>query len=250
MTRRYSDSRVVLVTGGARGIGLATGRRFLAQGMRVALLDVARQILDEAGADLDEFKDRVILQTASVTDRGQVAMVLDYVLTRWGRLDILVNNAGINRSGGIFDQSETDWDAVINVNLKGTFVASAVCAVPMRDQGWGRIVNVGSIGAAGLGASPAYAASKAGLVGLTKQMARELGQDGITANLVAPGVTTTEWVSRHLPEERRQQTAAATPTGRIGEPDDVAATIAFLASDDARHITGQVVSVSGGYWMP
>jgi 3-oxoacyl-[acyl-carrier protein] reductase len=139
---------------------------------------------------------------------------------------------------------------VVDVNLTGAFVATSVAAKPMRDQASGAIVNVGSIGAAGFGASPAYAASKAGLIGLTRQGARELGAFGITVNYVAPGVTTTEWVERNLGQERIEASAAATPLKRVGTPDDVAATIVFLASPAARHVTGQVISVSGGSWMP
>jgi len=120
----------------------------------------------------------------------------------------------------------------------------------MRAGHGGAIINIGSIGAAGLGASPAYAASKAGLIGLTRQMARELGPDGITVNVVAPGVIRTEWVLRHLGPERLAATEEASPLRRVGEPDDIAGVVSFLASKDARHVTGQVISASGGAWMP
>jgi 3-oxoacyl-[acyl-carrier protein] reductase len=175
---------------------------------------------------------------------------VEAIVGEWGRLDVLVNNAAVNRPGGIFSQPDEDWAAVIAVNLTGVFVASSVAAPPMVAGRWGAIVNIGSIGAAGMGASPAYAASKAGLIGLTRQMARELGPDGVTANVVAPGVTTTDWVARNLGTDSMEATAAATPLRRLGTPEDIAGVVSFLASADARHVTGQVISASGGMWMP
>jgi 3-oxoacyl-[acyl-carrier protein] reductase len=168
----------------------------------------------------------------------------------WGRLDVLVNNAAVNRAGGLLTQTDAEWDAVLETNLKGAFVTSAAAAPAMQAHKHGAIVNIGSIGAAGMGASPAYAASKAGLIGLTRQMARELGPDGITVNLVAPGVTTTDWVLRNLGESSIAAAEANSPLRRVGTPEDIAGVVAFLASNDARHLTGQVISASGGTWMP
>lgn len=244
------EQRVALVTGGGRGIGLATARRFLAEGLCVVITDISERALATARETLAEHANDVLFATASVTDRAAVERVVADALARWGRLDALVNNAALNRPGGTFDQSDADWQAVIDVNLTGAFVTTSVAAKPMRDRGSGAIVNVGSIGAGGFGASPAYAASKAGLIGLTRQGARELGTFGITVNYVAPGVTATEWVERNLGAERMQASAEASPLKRVGQPEDVAAMITFLASPAARHVTGQVVSVSGGSWMP
>jgi NAD(P)-dependent dehydrogenase (short-subunit alcohol dehydrogenase family) len=244
------EQRVALVTGGSRGIGLATAMRFLDEGVRVVITDISERALDGAREKLAGRADDVLLANASVTDRAAMERVVADTLARWGRLDALVNNAALNRPGGTFDQLDSDWQAVIDVNLTGAFVATSVAAKPMRDQGSGSIVNVGSIGAGGFGASPAYAASKAGLIGLTRQGARELGAFGITVNYVAPGVTVTEWVERNLGAERIQASAEATPLKRVGTPEDVAAMVTFLASSAARHVTGQVISVSGGSWMP
>jgi NAD(P)-dependent dehydrogenase (short-subunit alcohol dehydrogenase family) len=244
------EQRVALVTGGSRGIGLATAMRFLDEGTRVVITDISERALDAAREKLSARTEDVMLANASVTDRPAMEKVVADTLGRWGRLDALVNNAALNRPGGTFEQPDSDWQAVIDVNLTGAFVATSVAAKPMRDQGSGTIVNVGSIGAGGFGASPAYAASKAGLIGLTRQGARELGAFGITVNYVAPGVTATEWVERNLGAERIEASAASSPLKRVGTPEDVAAMITFLASPAARHVTGQVISVSGGSWMP
>jgi NAD(P)-dependent dehydrogenase (short-subunit alcohol dehydrogenase family) len=245
-----AGERVALVTGGGRGIGLACVTRLLADGFRAGVVEINEQAIASARAALARQEDRVHFATASVSDRATMARAVAEIVARWGRIDVLVNNAAVNRSGGLLTQSDTDWHAVLETNLTGAFVASAVVAAVMREQRSGAVINIGSIGAAGFGASPAYAASKAGLIGLTRQMAHELGPDGITVNLVAPGVTTTGWVLRHLGPERVAATEAATPLRRVGTPEDIAGVVAFLASADARHVTGQVISVSGGSWMP
>jgi NAD(P)-dependent dehydrogenase (short-subunit alcohol dehydrogenase family) len=243
------DERVAIVTGGGRGIGLACVHRLLADGYRVAVVDINKRAMTALQADPAVPAGCMQLISASVTDRAAMAQAVQGLLERWGRVDALVNNAGINKPGGITNQTDADWAAVIDVNLTGPFVCSAVAAAAMQRQG-GAIVHVGSIGAAGMGASPAYAASKAGLIGLTRQMARELGPDDITVNLVAPGVTLTDWVERNLGAERVTAAAASAPLRRAGTPEDIAGVISFLLSQDARHITGQVLSASGGAWMP
>jgi 3-oxoacyl-[acyl-carrier protein] reductase len=245
-----SEGKVALVTGGGRGIGLACAVRLLADGYRVGVVEINEKAVSSARESLVEAEDRVVFSPASVTDRAAMEGAVQELVGRWGRLDLLVNNAALNRPGGLFSQTDADWQAVLAVNLTGAFVVSAAAAAVMRAQHTGAIVNIGSIGAAGFGASPAYAASKAGLIGLTKQMAHELGPAGITVNLVAPGVTTTDWVERNLGPERIAAAAASAPLRRVGTPEDIAGIVAFLASKDARHITGQVISASGGAWMP
>jgi NAD(P)-dependent dehydrogenase (short-subunit alcohol dehydrogenase family) len=242
--------RVAIVTGAGRGIGLATVERLLADGFVVAAVDVSERLVAELATRETSPPGRLRAENASVTDRGSFQRAVSAVVSGWGRVDVLVNNAGINKPGGVLDQRDDDWDAVLAVNLKGAFVATSVVARVMQQQGSGSIVNVGSIGAAGLGASPAYAASKAGLIGLTRQAARELGPHGIRVNLVAPGVTTTEWVERYLGAEGIEGAARNAPLRRAATAADIAAVIAFLASDDSRHLTGQVISASGGAWMP
>lgn len=245
---RPSGEQVALVTGGSRGIGLACVRRLLADGFRVAAVDVNERALAEARAELAAEDARLYFAAASVADRTAMAAVAEAVATRWGGLDALVNNAGVNRPGGLLAQTDADWDAVLDVNLKGPFVCSAVCVPYLRGHG-GAIVHIGSIGAAGMGASPAYAASKAGLIGLARQMARELGPDEITVNVVAPGVTRTGWVERNLGEERIRVAGESVPSRRVTAPEEIAGAVAFLCGPDSRQITGQVISVSGGAWM-
>ncbi|HLZ69615.1 MAG TPA: SDR family NAD(P)-dependent oxidoreductase [Dehalococcoidia bacterium] len=240
--------RVALVTGGSRGIGLACVRRLLADGFRVAVVDVNERALAAAREELAGEQARLELAVASVSDRAQMAAAAARVAQRWGGLDALVNNAGVNRPGGLAAQNDADWDAVLEVNLKGPFVCSAVCLPHLRGRG-GAIVHIGSIAAAGMGASPAYAASKAGLIGLARQMARELGPEGITVNVVAPGVTRTGWVERNLGEARLRAAGEEAPLRRVTAPEEIAGAVAFLCGPDARQITGQVISVSGGAWM-
>jgi 3-oxoacyl-[acyl-carrier protein] reductase len=245
-----AGERVALVTGGGRGIGLACVVRLLHDGYRVAVVEINERAIAAAREQLAPEAGRLQFESASVSDRAAMTRVVSGLRERWGRLDALVNNAGVNRPGGIFEHSDADWDAVLDVNLKGPFVVTAVAAQLMREGEGGAIVNIGSIGAAGMGASPAYAASKAGLIGLTRQNARELGPYGITVNLVAPGVTTTDWVLRNLGPERVAAAEQSAPLRRVGAPEDIAGVVAFLVSPDARHVTGQVISPSGGAWMP
>lgn len=245
-----SDAPVALVTGGGRGIGLACVIRLLADGFRAGVVEINEKAIASARESLAGQHDRTRFMAASVADRAAMERAVQELVERWGRLDVLVNNAAVNRPGGLLTQPDGDWHAIIEVNLTGAFITSAVAAAAMRTRKYGAIINIGSVGAAGFGASPAYAASKAGLIGLTRQMARELGPDNITANLVAPGVTTTDWVLRNLGPERIAAAEEAAPLRRAGTPEDIAGAVAFLASKDARHITGQVISVSGGTWMP
>jgi NAD(P)-dependent dehydrogenase (short-subunit alcohol dehydrogenase family) len=241
---------VALVTGGGRGIGLACVERLLADGLRVGVVEINEKAILTARERVVGQAERVHFVAGSVADRAAMEVAAQELVGRWGRLDVLVNNAAVNRAGGLLSQTDAEWHAIIEVNLTGAFVTSAVVAAVMQERGCGAIINIGSIGAAGFGASPAYAASKAGLIGLTRQMARELGPQGITVNVVAPGVTTTEWVERNLGPERIAQAAETAPLRRVATPEDIAGAVSFLASRDARHITGQVISVSGGQWMP
>ncbi|MFQ5382327.1 MAG: SDR family NAD(P)-dependent oxidoreductase [Dehalococcoidia bacterium] len=242
--------RVAVVTGGSRGIGLAILTRLAKDGFRVVGLDINQRALAEAESGLAD-GDRVRFVEASVLDRPALERVAAEILDAWGRVDALVNNAGVNRPGTIFTQTDEQWDAVLATNLKGAFVASSVFATHLVAGDGGAIVNIGSIAASGRdGSSPAYSASKAGLIGLTRSLASELGRQGVRVNLVAPGVTLTGWVTRNVDPGRIRRMAEAAPLGRAAEPDDIAGAVSFLCSEDARHITGQVLSSSGGFWMP
>ncbi|MDA1062328.1 MAG: 3-oxoacyl-ACP reductase FabG [Chloroflexi bacterium] len=249
------DRRTALVTGGARGLGFAIAERLLADGYAVCVVDIHERRLEELAEREQREPERFMQAFASVSDPEAVAGVVDRVVARWGRLDLLVNNAGVNRRGGIFEHTIEDWSAVLAVNLTGTFLCSRAAAPVMRDaiaegrQPSAAIVNIGSTAGAGDGGgSIAYATTKAGIHVFTKSLAHELGPLGIRVNAIAPGATLTEWVRRNLDD--LEGSAAQTPLRRLGEPEDVAAAVAFLASDEARQITGQILSVSGGSWMP
>jgi 3-oxoacyl-[acyl-carrier protein] reductase len=253
-----ADRPVAIITGAARGLGLATAERLLAAepGYAACVLDVHERRIEELAAREQRDPDRFMAALASVTDPEAIAAIVARVLARWGRIDLLVNNAGLNRRGGILDHTLDDWNAVLAVNLTGAFVCSAAVAPVMRDaiaagrQPAGVIVNIGSTAGAAQGVgSIAYATTKGGLHVFTKALAHELGPHGIRVNAIAPGTTLTEWVERNL-GEGLDASAAATPLRRNGTPEDIANAIAFLASDQARHITGQILSVSGGTWMP
>lgn len=242
------NSRVAVVTGGARGIGLAIVTRLIKDGFRVAALDINDRAIEKETAAAGT-SDDVRFLSVPVTDHDAMQAVATELMDGWGRVDALVNNAGVNRPGTILTQSVEEFDAVIEVNLKGAFVASSVFAPRIAEQG-GAIVSIGSTAASGVDGSPAYSASKAGLIGLTRTMATELGHAGVRVNLVAPGITLTGWVSRNVDAKRMDKMKQAAPLGRAAQPEDIASVVAFLCSDDARHVTGQVISASGGSWMP
>lgn len=233
-------------------MGLAISERLLADGHAVLAVDVNARAFEgaEFRAVQERFPERLEAFEGSVTDAEAMQAAVELCRERWGGLDVLVNNAGLNRAGGMFDLDEASWDAVVAVNLKGAWLCCLAAVPAMEERGGGAIVSIGSVAGAGSGGSPVYAATKAGLVGFTKTIARELGPRGIRVNLVAPGITTTEWVLRNMPEASLEAARANSPLRRVGEPSDVAAAVAWLASEESRHVTGQVISVSGGEWMP
>ena len=233
--------RVALVTGAARGIGAATARAFGRAGAQVALLD--RETVDLAAAAAEAGGLAI---PADVTDAAAVRRAVDGVVARWGRLDILVNNAGIVRDAALADVTDDDWAATLDVNLRGTMLCARAAVPHMKAAGFGRILSATSIVAqTGNYGQTAYAASKAGIVGLTRTWARELGPRGITANAVAPGFIDTSMV-KSVPAKVMAAVVARTPAGRMGRPEEVAAVYLFLASDLASFINGAVVGVDGG----
>ncbi len=244
------SDRVVLVTGGSRGIGRASALKLAGLGARVA---VNYNQNEEAAAEV------VAAATASGTDaimvRGDVSTregaeaAVKATVERWNRLDILVNNAGITRDQLIMRLSEDDWDAVLDTNLKGAYLCSKLASRQMLRARWGRIINISSVvGQMGNAGQSNYAAAKAGLLGLTKSLAREFASKNITANAIAPGWIETDIVSG-LSDDARKFVLGQIPLGRYGEPDDVAGAVAFLASDAAAYITGQTLNVDGGMVM-
>ena len=247
--RQVSEKRVAVVTGASRGIGLAIARRLVAEGCAVVIADLDQEQAQQAAASIDPSGDSMGIKM-DVSNYDEVAQAVQQIRERYGRIDILVNNAGIIRRGTLETVTEEDWDAVITVNLKGTFNCCKHVVPIMLERGWGRIINVASI-AAKLGditSAPGYGPSKAGQVALTKTLARELAPKGITVNAVAPHAIETE-MSAQWSDEMRQRVIAGVPMGRLGKPEEVAAAVAFLASDEAGFITGATLDINGGTLM-
>lgn len=248
MPVRDLSGRVALVTGGSRGIGRAIALRLAARGALVAAAardDHARSVTDEIAAA----GWRAEALTLDVAAPGGADEAVKGVIERHGRLDILVNNAGIARDQLMLRLRREDWDAVLATNLTGTFLLTQAALKPMIRQRRGRIVSISSVvGQAGNAGQANYAASKAGLIGFTKSVALEVASRGITANVVAPGLIATD-MTQAITDAAREQWGARIPLGRLGTPEDVAAAVCFLASDEASYITGQVVAVNGGMYM-
>jgi NAD(P)-dependent dehydrogenase (short-subunit alcohol dehydrogenase family) len=242
-----SSQKVALVTGAARGIGLATAKRFLADGWRVALLDIEGELLNSAVADLANPENALALH-CDVADSKAVAGALAEIERRFGRLDALVNNAGVAVFAPLLETSDQDWKRVLEVNLTGPFLCTKAAAPLMREHGGGAIVNITSISAVRASTlRSAYGTSKAGLAHLTKQLAVELASLGIRVNAVAPGPVETAMAKAvHTPEIRADYHDAI-PLNRYGLEEELAEAVFFLCSDRSSYITGQVLAVDGGF---
>ncbi len=242
-----SSQRVALVTGAARGIGLATAKLFLSEGWKVALLDIESELLQGAVAALGKPDDTLAL-TCDVSDAAAVSSAMDAIATRFGRLDALVNNAGIAVFKPLLETTDEEWNRVLAVNLSGPFICCKAAAPLMREHGGGAIVNIASI--SGLRASTlrvAYGTSKAALIHLTKQLAAELASIGIRVNAVAPGPVDTAMAKAVHSKEIRADYHDAIPLNRYGLEEELADAIVFLCSARASYITGQVLAVDGGF---
>ena len=240
---------VALVTGAARNIGRAIAARLARDGFDLACVGRSVESLEGVVADVKGAGRRALALAADVTDEKAAAAAVAAAVEGLGGLDVLVNNAGITRDGLLVRMSSADWDAVLDVDLKGCFHFAKAAARPMMKARRGRIINVSSvIGLIGNEGQANYAAAKAGLLGFSKSLAKELGSRNILVNVVAPGYIETS-MTAGLPEPVKQKLWGSIPLGRFGSPEDVAGVVSFLASDDASYITGQVVTVDGGMVM-
>jgi 3-oxoacyl-[acyl-carrier protein] reductase len=238
--------RVAIVTGAGRGIGAAIARLFSRAGAHLALLDKDGATVSRTAEEIALAGGEALAFTADVTDAFAIERAFDQMAAEWNRLDILVNNAGIVLDAALEDVTDEDWAQTLDVNLRGAMVCTRAAVPHMLKNGYGRILSASSLVARnGNYGQTAYAASKAGLIGMTRTWARELGPKGITANCVAPGFIETEMV-RSVPEKVMRQMVARTPAGRMGTPEEVANVYLFLASDLASFVNGAVVGVDGG----
>ena len=244
-----SEKRLAVVTGAARGIGRAIVLELLKQDRIVAGLDINAEQLAELEDVVKKAGFTVITKCVDITDTDQLAETLDSLASEHGGIGILVNNAGITRDKLMMQMKEDDFDSVINVNLRAAFIATTIAVRSMVRNKFGRIINLSSVaGIMGQAGSSNYAASKAGLIGMTKSVAREVGKKNVTANCIAPGFIMTE-MTDVLPDAVKTAAKQIIPVRQFGRVEDVARAVAFLASDDAGYITGQVLCVDGGMAM-
>jgi 3-oxoacyl-[acyl-carrier protein] reductase len=241
------EDKVAIVTGAGRGIGLGVARAFAREGARVVLCDIDAELLSGALAEIESVDGEALVFAMDVTDRMQIHTVVQDVLERWGAIDILVNNAGIYEVLPVEEITEEQWDRLLAVNLKGAFLCCQAVIPAMKSQGRGRIINIASSAGktGGLLAGAHYSVSKAGLMCLAKQLARELGPHGITVNAVAPGRIDTPMI-RIATDEENEAFRLQTPLRRLGTAEDVANAVLFLASEEASFVTGEIMDVNGG----
>jgi 3-oxoacyl-[acyl-carrier protein] reductase len=243
------SSRVALVTGASQGIGRACALRLAKNGASVAVAARNQEKLNELVQEISAAGGKSAAFVVDVADEGQIKTAIKSVLADFGKIDILVNNAGITRDQLVMRMKRSDWDSVLNTNLTSAYLCIQQVIPSMLKQRWGRIINIASIfGQMGQAGQANYSASKAGLIGLTMAIAREVGSRSITCNAVAPGFIETP-MTAGLTEDFKKEALKAIPLGRIGTAEDVAAAVAFLASEESSYITGHVLSVNGGMLM-
>jgi 3-oxoacyl-[acyl-carrier protein] reductase len=241
--------KVAIVTGGARGIGRAIALAFAQEGADIAVADVNLEEAQKTAKDIEAIGRQALAVVMDVTDPVKVDEAVNKILDKFGKVDILVNNAGITKDNLLLRMSDADWDAVIKVNLKGTFNCTKAVSRPMVKQRYGKIVNIASIiGLIGNPGQANYSASKAGIIALTKTAAKELASRNINVNAVAPGFIQTEMTAK-LSEDLKEKMKQVIPMDKFGTPEDVAAVCVFLASEDSSYITGQTIVVDGGMVM-
>ena len=239
------ENKVAIVTGAGRGLGKGIAHKLAANGATIVVADMLAENANAVAAEIIANGGKAKAVATNVADKNSVNGLFEQTLNSFGSVDILVNNAGINRDGQLYKMSDDDWDQVIAVNLTGTFYCTRRAAQIMREKGYGRIINISSMSWLGNFGQANYAASKAGVVGLTKTASRELAKKGITCNAICPGFIETE-MTRSVPEKVWEIMVGKIASGRVGSADDVGNVVAFLASDEAAYVTGEVINVSGG----
>ena len=242
------SNKVALVTGSARGIGRAISLRLARDGADVVVNDIpaAAEALEGVAVEIKALQRRSLAVTADVSSAEDVNRMVETAINTMGRIDILVNNAGVTRDQLIMRMSDQEWDTVLNIDLKSVFLCTRAVVRPMLKQRWGRIISLASVvGIIGNAGQANYASAKAGVIAFTKSVAKEVASRGITANALAPGYIDTR-MTQALDEKQAEELKKKIPLGYAGTPDDVAAAVAFLASEDARYITGQVLNIDGG----
>jgi 3-oxoacyl-[acyl-carrier protein] reductase len=242
--------KTALITGSARGIGKAIAEEYAANGATVIISDVLQDKADETAAELKQkYNVETMAVKADVSKYEEVEALINQITEKFGRLDILVNNAGVTRDNLIMRMTEQEWDLVININLKGVFNCTKAVSRPMMKQRSGRIINITSVvGEMGNPGQINYSASKAGVIGMTKTTAKELGSRGIRVNAIAPGFIVSEMTDK-MTDQAKESLTRLIPLGNLGQPKDVAKAALFLASDMSEYITGQVINVCGGMVM-
>ena len=241
-----TEQRVAIVTGASRGIGKAIAKRLASDGCKVALVARNEEALNAVKGEIEQDGGVASTHVCDLADCNQFAGTIQAIADENDRLDILVNNAGMTRDGLLLRMTEEDFDAVIDVNLKATFIGCKTAARPMMKGRFGRMINITSVtGISGNAGQANYAAAKAGLVGLTKTIAKEFGSKGITANAIAPGYIETD-MTAVLGDDIKKGVEQMVPLRRYGQPEEIASAVSFLASDDGGYVTGQVLVVDGG----
>ncbi|MBC2724375.1 3-oxoacyl-ACP reductase FabG [Desulfosporosinus sp.] len=242
-------NRVAVVTGAAQGIGAAIVKRLLEDGAAsVVALDINQELLEQAAEELDPMGERVIPIKCNIADRVEVTDVFRKIYERLSKVDILVNNAGITRDAMFHKMTPEQWDSVISINLTSVYNCCQAVVNEMRKQKYGKIVNLSSTSAWGNIGQVNYSASKAGMIGMTKSLAKELGNKNITVNAIAPGLIDTE-MTRSMPEHLKTMALMLCPAARVGNPSEIASVVSFLASDDSSFVNGECIKVCGGFLM-
>lgn len=238
-------NKVAIVTGAGRGLGKGIALKLAAEGAKVVVADILEENALAVVAEITAAGGKAVSAVANIARKSEVEAMVSTAISAFGGLDIMVNNAGINRDGQLFKMSDEDWDLVISVNLTGTFYCTRLAAQHMREKSYGRIINIASMSWLGNFGQANYAAAKAGVVGLTKTAARELAKKGITCNAICPGFIDTD-MTRGVPDKVWDIMVGKVAAGRAGTPEEVGNVVAFLASDEAAYVTGEVINVSGG----